>query len=142
MKNIFVQGAILPEQIAESIAKHSHKKNIGAHEIFLGQIRADDINDRRVASIVYTAYEDMALAKMNDIREALFVKYDLICMHVYHSLGEVHAGQLCLFVFVSSKHRADAQNACQELVEQIKKELPIWGKEVFEDDTYQWKQNN
>ncbi|MBE8720475.1 molybdenum cofactor biosynthesis protein MoaE [Sphingobacterium pedocola] len=142
MKNIFVQGAILPEQIAESIAKHSHKKNIGAHEIFLGQIRADEINDRRVASIVYTAYEDMALVKMNVIREALFAKYDLICMHVYHSLGQIYAGQLCLFVFVSSKHRTEAQNACQELVEQIKRELPIWGKEVFEDDTYQWKQNN
>lgn len=142
MNNIFVQGAILPDQIAQSITKHSSKTNIGAHELFLGQVRADEVDGRRVVGIEYTAYDEMALEKMKVIREGLFTKYNLICMHVYHSLGKVHTGELCLFVFVSSKHRADAQQACQELVEQIKKELPIWGKEIFEDDTHQWKKNN
>lgn len=142
MKNIFVQGAISPDQIAKSIAAHSSKTEIGAHELFLGQIRADVVDGKSVAAIEYTAYEQMALEKMDTIREAIFAKYKLICMHVYHSLGRVPTGQLCLFVFVSSKHRADAQQACHELVEQIKKELPIWGKELFEDNTHQWKKNN
>ncbi|MEJ5090755.1 molybdenum cofactor biosynthesis protein MoaE [Sphingobacterium faecium] len=142
MKNIFVQGAISPDDIAKSIANHSSKTDIGAHELFLGQIRADEVDGRAVAAIEYTAYEEMALKKMATIREVLFTKYRLICMHVYHSLGKVHTGELCLFVFVSSRHRKDAQQACQEIVEQIKKELPIWGKEIFEDDTHQWKKNN
>jgi molybdopterin synthase catalytic subunit len=44
-------------------------------------------------------------------------------------------------VFTSSKHRRDAIDACNEIVERIKKEVPVWGKEVFEDDTYTWKEN-
>ncbi|MNW17871.1 Molybdopterin synthase catalytic subunit [compost metagenome] len=62
-------------------------------------------------------------------------------MHIHHSLGTVHAGEICLFVFTSSKHRNEATMACNEVVERIKNELPIWGKEIFEDETYQWKIN-
>jgi molybdopterin synthase catalytic subunit len=62
-------------------------------------------------------------------------------MHIYHSLGLVKAGEICLFVFTSSKHRKAAIEACNELVERIKAELPIWGKEIFEDNSSQWKEN-
>ncbi|MCH5598561.1 molybdenum cofactor biosynthesis protein MoaE [Niabella ginsengisoli] len=141
IKNIFRSGAIAAEFIADSIAKHSAKKDIGAHSIFLGQVRADIINDKTVAAIEYTAYEEMALKKMQEIREAIFSKYKLTCMHVYHSLGVIKAGELCLFVFTSSPHRRAAIDACNEVVERIKKELPVWGKEVFEDETHQWKEN-
>ena len=83
----------------------------------------------------------MALDKMHEIREAVFSKYDLTCMHVYHSLGVVNAGEICLFVFTSSKHRTVAMEACNEIVERIKAELPIWGKEIFNDESHQWKVN-
>lgn len=141
MKNIFKEGPIDPLFISESIAKHSSKKNIGAHSIFLGQIREDMIDGKAVAAIEYTAYEDMALEKMHQIREDIFAKYELTCMHIYHSLGVVKAGEICLFVFTSSGHRAAATESCNELVERIKKELPVWGKEIFEDRTHQWKIN-
>lgn len=140
--NIFIQGAISPQLISDSIAKHSVKKNIGAHSIFLGQIREDIIDNREVKAIEYTAYEEMALEKMHDIREDIFSRYELTCMHVYHSLGTVNAGEICLFVFTSSKHRKMAMDACDELVERIKSELQVWGKEIFNDETHQWKVNN
>jgi len=140
-KNIFVQGKIDPVFIGESIQKHSTKTSIGGHSIFLGQVRADRINEKEMTAIEYTAYEEMALEKMHEIREAIFAKYPLTCMHVYHSLGRVAAGEICLFVFTSSKHRKAAIDACEETVEKIKNELPIWGKELFEDETYQWKVN-
>ena len=142
IKNIFVEGAIEPAFIAESIAKHQTKTNIGGHSIFLGQVRADVIDGRSVSAIEYTTYNQMALEKMDEIREEIFGKYDITCMHVYHSLGKVAAGQVCLFVFTSSKHRKVAIDACEETVERIKAELPVWGKEIFEDETYQWKENN
>lgn len=141
-KNIFEEGAIRPAFIAESIAKHASKKNIGAHNIFLGQVRADEKDGKLVAAIEYTSYQELALDKMHTIREAIFAKYDLTCMHIHHSLGRVAAGEICLFVFTSSKHRKIAIEACTEVVELIKAELPIWGKEIFEDDTHQWKVNN
>ncbi len=142
IKNIFVEGAISPGFIADSIAKHQTKTNIGAHNIFLGQVRSDVVDDKIVKAIEYTSYQELANEKMNAIREDIFAKYALTCMHIYHSLGVVNAGEICLFVFTSSKHRKVAIDACTEMVERIKAELPIWGKEIFEDDTHQWKQNN
>ena len=140
-KNIFVQGAITAGFIAESIEKHSSRQEIGGHSIFLGQVRADEIAGKKVSAIEYTCYEEMALEKMHEIREAIFARYDLTCAHVYHSLGAVAAGEICLFVFTSSAHRKPAIEACSELVERIKAELPVWGKEIFADAGYQWKEN-
>ena len=142
LKNIFVQGPITASFIADSIQKHSSKMNIGGHSIFLGQVRADKIDGKEVASIEYTAYEDMALEKMYAIREDIFAKYNLTCMHVYHSLGNVKAGEISLFVFTSSAHRKAAIDACEEIVERLKAELPVWGKELMTDETYQWKENS
>ncbi|MEO7313451.1 MAG: molybdenum cofactor biosynthesis protein MoaE [Chitinophagaceae bacterium] len=140
-KNIFTRGAIPASFIAERIQKHSGQTTIGAHSLFLGQVRRDVIDNKSIAAIDYTAHEEMALAQMHIITEAIFAKYSLTCMHVHHSLGSVSAGELCLLVFTSAPHRKAAISACEEIVERIKKELPIWGKEVFEDETYQWKVN-
>jgi molybdopterin synthase catalytic subunit len=141
LKNIFVPGAVSPIFIAESIQHHSNKTSIGAHSIFLGQVRNDLIDTKNVLAIEYTAYESMALEQMSLIREEIFEKYPITCMHIYHSLGPVKAGEICLFVFTSAKHRKAAINACEEVVERIKKELPIWGKELLEDTGFQWKKN-
>lgn len=140
-KNIFRQGPIPATFIAESIQKHSSMINIGGHSIFLGQVRADQTENGMVKAIDYTAYEDMALEKMHLIREDIFAKYPLTCMHVHHSLGEVAAGEICLFVFTSSAHRKAAMDACEETVERLKAELPVWGREIMEDDSHQWKVN-
>jgi molybdopterin synthase catalytic subunit len=141
IKNIFIEGAISPVFIAESIQKHSEKTNIGGHSIFLGQVRADDIDGKTVIAIEYTSYEELALEKMRIIKEDIFAKYPLSCMHVYHSLGRVAAGEICLVVFASSEHRKAAIEACEETVERLKAELPIWGRELFDDESYQWKEN-
>ena len=140
-KNIFVDGAIPSSFIAESIQKHSSKTGIGAHSIFLGQVRADIIDEKTVESIEYSAYEELALERMHAIREEIFAEFELTCMHVHHSLGRVKAGDICLFVFTSSAHRKAATDACNKTVERIKAELPIWGKEIFQNETHQWKVN-
>ncbi len=83
----------------------------------------------------------MALQKVHDIREAAFGQYPLTCMHIYHSLGTVGAGEISLFVFVSSPHRDAAFTALRQIVDQIKSDVPIWGKEVFVDGDATWKVN-
>jgi molybdopterin synthase catalytic subunit len=142
IKNVFREGAIASDFIANSIAKHQVKTSIGAHNIFLGQVRADNIDDKTVAAIEYTAYEDMANAKFHEIREATFEKFNLTCMHIYHSLGTVKAGEICLFVFVSSPRRKEVFKALEYVVEEIKAHVPVFGKEIFEDETHQWKVNS
>ena len=141
VRNIFVEGPIAAQFIADNISKHSTKKNIGAHSIFMGQVRNDMIAGKEVVAIEYTAYTDMANERMAEIREEIFSKYPLTCMHIYHSLGIVKSGEISLFVFTSSAHRKAAIDACEEIVERIKKELPVWGKELF-DEGYVWKSSN
>jgi molybdopterin synthase catalytic subunit len=141
IKNIFSQGPIAATFIAESIQKHSSQTAIGGHSIFLGQVRADETEQGKVKAINYTAFEEMALEKMHQIREDIFAKYPISCMHVHHSLGEVQAGEICLFVFSSSAHRKAAIDSCNEIVERIKAELPIWGKEMMDNNSHQWKVN-
>ena len=141
-KTVFKEGAISSDFIGTSIAKHQSKTTIGAHNIFLGQVRADVIDNKTVAAIEYTAYEDMANEKFEAIREATFKKFDLTCMHIYHSLGTVKAGEICLFVFASSPRRKIVFKAIEYIVEEIKANVPVFGKEIFEDDTHQWKVNS
>ena len=140
-KTSFIQGAISSEFIGNSIAKHQSKTTIGAHNIFLGQVRADEIEGKTVAAIEYSAYEEMAEQNFYDIREAAFAKYNLTCMHIYHSLGLVKTGEICLFVFASAPRRKVVFKAIEFLVEEIKQKVPVFGKEIFEDETYTWKKN-
>jgi len=141
IKKSFVQGPIAAEFIGNSIAKHQIKTSIGAHNIFLGQVRADEIDGKTVAAIEYSAYEEMAEQSFHEIREAAFEKYNLTCLHIYHSLGHVNAGEICLFVFVSAARRKVVYEALNYLVEEIKEKVAIFGKELFEDETYTWKKN-
>lgn len=141
MKKSLISGAISPQKIADSIAHHQIKTNIGAHDIFLGQVRADEINGKRVVAIDFSCYEEMAESVFHEIREAAFQRYDLTCLHIYHSTGLVKAGEICLFVFTSSAHRKMAMDACRFLVEEIKQKVPVFGKELFEDQSHQWKEN-
>ncbi|MCP4440922.1 MAG: molybdenum cofactor biosynthesis protein MoaE [Aureispira sp.] len=141
-KKVFQQGPIPAAFIGQAIAKHQTKTDIGAHNIFLGQVRADNIDGRSVKAIDYTAYEEMAEKKCHEIRESTFEKFDITCMHIHHSLGLVGAGEICLFVFVSSKHRDVSYKASRHIVEEIKAHLPVFGKEIFEDESHQWKVNS
>lgn len=142
VKDIFVEGPIAPAFIATSIAKHATRTDIGAHEIFLGQVRSDIIDGSNVVAIEYTAYRDMALERMTAIREEAFTKWpSMTCLHVHHSLGTIKAGELCFMVFASAPHRQAAREAVALVVDRIKAELPIFGREVLSDNTHLWKQN-
>ncbi|HRD53210.1 MAG TPA: molybdenum cofactor biosynthesis protein MoaE [Flavobacteriales bacterium] len=150
VKDIFVDGPIDPAFVGTSIAKHATRMDIGAHEIFLGQVRADAVagaDDHppaaTVAAIEYTAYRDMALERMTAIREEAFAKWpSMTCLHVHHSLGTIKAGELCFMVFTSAPHRMAAREAVAWVVDRIKAELPIFGKEILSNATHLWKRNS
>ena len=141
IKNCLVSGPITSGFIAESLDHHAHKTNIGAHSLFLGQVRADIKNGETVSGIDYSAYDAMANEVFLVIREAAFDQFDLTCLHIFHSTGWVPVGGISLFVFTSSVHRQAAMEACSYIVERIKKEVPIWGKEVVENGGHTWKEN-
>tara|TARA_B110000240_G_scaffold145259_1_gene160627 strand:- start:422 stop:859 length:438 start_codon:yes stop_codon:yes gene_type:complete len=140
-KTVFIQGEITSAFIANAISKHQTKTGIGAHNIFLGQIRKDEVAGKTVSAIEFSCYEEMAEKKLHDIREDAFKKFDLTCMHIYHSLGIVNLGEICFFVFVSAAHRPQVYEATEYIVNKVKEDVPIFGKELFETGAYQWKKN-
>jgi molybdopterin synthase catalytic subunit len=142
LRDIFVEGAIPAAFIAESIAKHATRTDIGGHEIFLGQVRADVVEGNAVQAIEYTAYRDMANEQMTVIREEAFARWPQItCLHVHHSLGMIKAGELCFMVFASAPHRQQAREAVAFVTDEVKKRLPIFGKEIFAEGGHVWKEN-
>ncbi|MCH2020905.1 MAG: molybdenum cofactor biosynthesis protein MoaE [Saprospiraceae bacterium] len=140
-KKVFMEGGIPAAFIGQSIAKHQSKTDIGAHNIFLGQVRADKIGEKSVRAIEYSSYVEMAEKEIHEIRENTFKKFNITCMHIHHSIGLVAAGEICLFVFVSSKHRDVSYKASRHIVEEIKAKVPIFGKEILEDNSHKWKKN-
>ncbi len=158
-RDIFVEGAIPASFIAESIAKHATRTDIGGHEIFLGQVRADVVvtpsnvtlsaveavveGQQRTVAIEYTAYRDMANEQMTVIREEAFARWpQMTCLHVHHSQGIIKAGELCFMVFASAPHRQQAREAVAFVTDEVKKRLPIFGKEILSDSSHIWKANS
>jgi molybdopterin synthase catalytic subunit len=137
----FVQGPIAYTSLGVWMKEMSEDHHIGAHSIFAGQVRSDIQYGKQVKYIEYTAYEEMALTVGCDICREIAKKYDLLQIKVLHSLGNVSAGELSLLVMVAGRHRKEPLEACREIVERIKKDLPVWGKEWLEDEGSEWKIN-
>ena len=141
MNTPLIQGPLAATLITETILEQENNVESGAHSIFLGRIRADKVNGKSVAAIDYSAYTEMALESIKQIQHNCREKFDIQHCTIYHSTGTVKTGELCFFVFTSSKRRAIAQEACTFLVEEVKQKVPIFGKELFEDNSHQWKVN-
>lgn len=139
--NLFINGPILQSEISNVLFNAQLNCEVGAHTIFLGQVRADKIGNDTVMAIEYTAYEEMAIDQLYCINEKAFSLFPLKYIEVRHSLGCIRAGEICLFVFVSALHRHEAFKASSYIIERIKAELPIWGKEIFVNLNSQWKIN-
>lgn len=137
----FVEGAIASIEVTNQLNEFNSFYNVGAYSIFLGQVRKDIINDELVESIEYTANVEMATAQFYLICEEAKKLHAIEKVTILHSLGAVKAGELCLVVIVSCGHRKESFVACEYIVERLKKEVPIWGKEIFENKSHQWKVN-
>jgi molybdopterin synthase catalytic subunit len=138
-----INGPVTPSAISDLIAKEEKNNETGAHSVFLGQVRRDLNQGKYVKAIEYSAYEEMVIMEANKIHKSVLSEYgDLKSLEIIHSKGIVRAGEISLFVMASSVHREEAIKACARTVELIKEKLPIWKKEVFEDESEKWKDND
>ena len=142
MIKYLTEGAVSADQIASEIEKLGRRKDTGGHSIFLGQVRDDICNGRKVTAIEYSAYEEMVSSEAEKIKEIIINEFsDVLGLVIIHSIGVVLAGEISMFVLVSAGHRDHATTACRKAVELIKENLPVWKKELFDDKTHQWKKN-
>ena len=140
--NYLMKGPITQKVIAYYIEKIGEQTDSGGHSVFIGQVRADEINGKRVKAIEYSSYEGMVKVEADKIKEKVLSDFgDAKSIDIVHSTGIVKAGEISLFILVSAGHRQHAIQACSKTVELIKEKLPVWKKEIFDDDTHEWKQN-
>ena len=115
-----------------ALAKHVRAPEDGATVAFDGFVRNQSHN-RATRYLDYEAYESMALAKMREIGEQLHEKYRINCLAMVHRLGRLEIGETSVFIAVSAPHRAAAFDACRFAIDTLKRTVPIWKKEYFED---------
>jgi molybdopterin synthase catalytic subunit len=142
MPDYLINSSIFPDIISMHISMVCGRKDTGGHSIFLGQVRDDILGGKRVAAIEYSAYEPMLNGEADKIVEEIRREFeDVKSMVILHSTGIVKAGEVSLLVIISAGHRDHATRACRQIVELIKERLPVWKREIFEDDSHHWREN-
>jgi len=140
---ILIDGPLSPGTIAGIIEKAGNNTETGGHSLFIGEVRRDNVGGRSVRAIEYSAYEEMVVGEADKIRKLILSEFDDVkAIRILHSKGVVNAGEISLLVAVSAGHRHQAISACAKAVELVKERLPVWKKEIFDDNSDQWKQND
>ena len=117
---------------AEALINHVRTGADGAIVTFDGCVR-NQSHGRRTLYLDYEAYESMALAKMREIAAELHAKFRIDRVAIAHRLGRLEIGETSVFIAVSAPHRAAAFDACRFAIDTLKRSVPIWKKEYFED---------
>jgi molybdopterin synthase catalytic subunit len=103
----------------------------GAVATFIGTTRNNN-EGRKVIALDYEGYTEMAEKELRRIGEDAKTKWPICRIAITHRLGPVQIGEASVIIAVSSAHRDAAFAACRFAIEEIKKAVPIWKKEVFE----------
>jgi molybdopterin synthase catalytic subunit len=119
----------------ESVAANS----LGGTAVFVGTVRRGR-EDGPVAGIEYSAYEEMLDAEFGRIVEEAADRWPEGRFAVQHRLGRVPAGEASIAVVAAAPHRAEAMEACRYIIEEGKKRLPVWKKEIFDDGATAWRE--
>ncbi|MDF1560273.1 MAG: molybdenum cofactor biosynthesis protein MoaE [Bacteroidales bacterium] len=133
MKNRYlVGGPITPLLISELMTLGNDDNAAGAISIFIGKVRDDEVNGNRIEALDYSAYSEMAEKEADGIVKTVKAAFsDVRKVLLVHSTGMVKAGEVSLFIMVTSGHRDHATRACRHTLEMIKERLPVWKKEIF-----------
>lgn len=125
-------------QIIEYFSKLPSYHEAGAVACFVGVVREDPVreSEAKVTRLEYEAYTEVALKRMEEIRESIKKGPGVIEVSIHHIIDTLEVGEPSLFVAVLGKHRQDVFPAISETVERVKKEVPIWKKEFTTKESY------
>ena len=113
--------------------------NVGAVSNFIGYVR-DTNNNKKVTSIELEVYSAMARKSLEKIIEKTHKKWDLSDTLVIHRYGKLNIGEKIVLVATFSKHRYDSLQACEFIMDYLKKDAQFWKKENYIDG-YNWLKN-
>ena len=125
---VIVHKKIDIQQVLDDI-KHPFD---GAAVIFEGVVR-NNTRGRRTLYLDYESYEEMALKQMQSLAVEALREFKVRDVRMVHRLGRLLIGETSVLIVVASEHRAAAFDACRWLIDTLKRTVPIWKKEYFED---------
>lgn len=125
--------ALVREPISsETLVGRLKQEEDGAVVVFDGIVR-NNTRGRRTLYLMYEAYEEMALKQMRELSDEARQRFGIRDILLVHRLGKLEVGETSVLIAVASPHRAAAFDACRWLIDTLKKTVPIWKKEYFED---------
>lgn len=104
----------------------------GAAVVFEGVVR-NQTRGRRTLYLDYSAYEEMAYQQLEKLAAEALAKFQIRDVAIVHRLGRLEIGETSVLIAVASAHRGPAFDACRWIIDTLKKTVPIWKKEYFED---------
>jgi MoaE-MoaD fusion protein len=126
-------AAIVRERIeTRAVLEGIKRAEDGAAVVFEGVVR-DNTRGRRTLYLDYEAYEDMAVKQMEELTEQALSRFPIRDVAILHRLGRMEIGETSVLIVVASAHRAAAFDACRWLIDSLKRTVPIWKKEYFQD---------
>ena len=126
------------ESILDGISDPSH----GARNIFLGEVRNHN-HGKKVKHLDYDLHDVLALKVMEEIcQEARDRWGEELKIRLHHSKGRIEIGEASVGILVSSPHRDESFEACRYVIEELKKRVPIWKNETYEDGESGWLDGN
>ena len=124
---------LLTEKINEQTCLDFVKTDeVGGIVLFVGTVR-NQTKNKRVLRLEFEAYEPMAVSEMRKIAEEIQSKFSLLKVSIHHRIGVLAVGEIPVIIAVSAPHRKAAFEACEFAIDTLKKTVPIWKKEFFED---------
>ncbi len=116
----------------DRIADELKRGEDGASVVFEGIVR-NQTRGRKTLYLNYEAYEEMAAQQLESLAEQALSQFQIRDVAIVHRLGRLEIGETSVLIVVASAHRGPAFDACRWLIDTLKKTVPIWKKEYFED---------
>jgi molybdopterin synthase catalytic subunit len=120
----------------EDVISSVQSPDAGAIDVFIGTVR-NQTKNKAVIHLEFEAYESMAIAEIKKIVSRAKSSWPILNISVVHAIGKLEIGDIPVVIAVSTAHRKAAFEACEFVIDELKKTVPIWKREFFEDGD-QW----
>lgn len=121
----------------QALTESVRSMQAGAVVLFLGTVR-EMTQGRRTVALDYEGYPQMAEAKMAELEATARSRWPVVELGIVHRLGRLALGDISVAIAVSCPHRAQAFEAGQFLIDELKVSVPIWKQENWDDGSTQW----
>ena len=128
------KGTFTIRDVVDNIKKDPNYHEAGAIALFIGVVRGETFDGRKVEKLQLEAYEEKANQVLGKIRDDLIKKPGVVDVQIHHLLGEFNVGEDLVYVAVAGSHRTDVFSVLREAVERYKSEAPIFKKERVVDE--------